>query len=357
MARFKKMTVAAYPHATEPEPLAADEQAITGGAALVVARDAVKRAPVPQPEDRDRFATLQQITVHADDQTLARAAVEAAARLWCMKPGEAAEADRKAVGQVARFLVWAAFGDIVDEGRAFTRANVNEYLAVKATTSESSARQQRYVLYAIGRQLHPHEFPPARGMSVPRRKRLLAASRTEIAKLQAIIPGLPTMMALRTQALLDLASGAGARPGDFKTLRGTAITSIAIDGQAIAVVTLPNHLGGVRQIPVVDPKVSARLLALSARVGTGLVLAPKATKAERNIVNRINSDLRRYGHPTTDPIALRHRWILDLAQTAPAALLLQLADVGDLRVLVDQRPLLPTYKLRHAITILQETQK
>lgn len=187
-----------------------------------------------------------------------------------------------------------------------------------------------------------------------RRKRTPAVDGFNVAKWQAVIPGLPTLLGQRAQALLDLALGAGARPGDFKTLRGTAITSIAVDGHAVAVVNLPNHNGGVRQIPVVDPKISARLLGLAARVADGLVLSPKAIAPERNSVNRVNSDFKRYGHPRIDLVALRNRWVLDLAASVPAALLLQLADVGDLRVLVDQRPLLPTFTIRHAITLLKE---
>jgi hypothetical protein len=355
MARFKKMRVAAGVPPVGPDPVASNGPESLCDTAIIVARDAVKRAPIPPSDQDDRIAQLQQVTLRAEDPVLARAAVCAAARLWCLKPGTANDADRKAVGQIARFLMWAAFGGVIDEGRAFTRGVVDEYLTFKMTTSEKAARQQRYVLYGVGRVLHPHEFPSAKGVSAPRRKRLPAASRAEIARLQVIIAGLPPAMGQRTQALLDLAYGAGARAGDFKSLRGTAITSIAVSGQAVAVVTLPNHQGGVRQIPVVDPKTTARLLGLAAGVGDGLILAPNAANADRNIVNRINSDLRRHGHPAMDPIALRHRWILDLAQNVPAALLLQLADVGDLRVLVDQRPLLPTYKLRHAITILQGT--
>ena len=267
------------------------------------------------------------------------------------------EADRKAVGQIARFLMWAAFGGVIDERRAFRRANVNEYLAVRSLTSDRSSRQVRYVLYKVGRRLHPREYPYHDAVPEPPRKRLEAASPTEIARLQAIIPGLPALLGLRTQALLDLTHGAGARPGDFKTLRGTAITSLAWEGRAIAIVTLPNHGGGVRQVPVIDRQIGARLLGLAAAVGPGLVLSPTSNTSERNIVNRINSDLRRHGHSGFDPIAMRHRWIVELSKTVPAALLLQLADIGDLRSLDDQRHMLPAYKLRHTITILQDSQR
>jgi hypothetical protein len=353
MARFNRMAIAADTPAVDSQPIPAGEQAVAAYAALV-ARDAVRRTPAPPPEKQDQFTALRRVSMQVDDPVLERAAVDAAARLWCMKSDKAGEADIKAVGQIARFLVWAAFGGVVDEGRALTRAVADEYLAVKETTSEKAARQKKYVLYGVGRLMNPHEFPPPNEVSAPRRKGVPAANGFDIARLQAVIPGLPTALGQRAQAVLDLALGAGTRAGDFKTLRGTAITSIAVDGHAVAVVTLPNHNGGVRQVPVVDPKISARLLGLTARVAHGLVLAPKAVRAERNIVNRVNSDLRSHGHPGMDPIALRNRWVLDLANTVPAALLLQLADVSDLRVLVDQYSLLSTFTLRHAITLLKE---
>lgn len=134
----------------------------------------------------------------------------------------------------------------------------------------------------------------------------------------------------------------------------TAITSVAVGGRAISVVTLPNLGGGVRQVPVVDPDTSGRLLALAARVGDSLVLAPHAAVAERNIVNRVSEQLRELGHPRMDPVALRNRWLLDLAEKVPAVLLQQLADVCELRILMDMRARVQQYKLRHAITLMTE---
>ena len=189
-------------------------------------------------------------------------------------------------------------------------------------------------------------------VNAPQRQHHPVAKADEIRRLQAIIPGLPTALSLRAQALLDLTYGAGARPADFKTLRGTAITSIAVDGRAVSVVALPNLAGGVRKVPVVDPSISARLLGLSVRVSDGLVLAPNARVAERNIVNRVSEQLRVLGHPRLDAMAMRNRWVLDLADRIPAVLLQQLADLCELRILVDERALMPKYKLRHSITIL-----
>jgi hypothetical protein len=114
--------------------------------------------------------------------------------------------------------------------------------------------------------------------------------------------------------LLDLSYGAGARPSDFRTLRGSAITSVDVGGRAISVVALPNLGGGVRQVPVVDSRIGARLLGLAATFGDRLVLAPHAVTAERNIVNRVSEQLRSHGHGSLDAVALRNRWLLDLAE-------------------------------------------
>jgi hypothetical protein len=161
---------------------------------------------------------------------------------------------------------------------------------------------------------------------------------------------------MRALALADLSYGVGARPADFKVLRGTAITTVRSHGRAICVVALPNTAGGVRQVPVLDAGINSRLIELAARVGDGLVLAPNAEFAERNIVNRISEKLTNKGYPPVRTVALRNRWILDMAERRiPTAMLLQLADVLDLRVLTDLRKELPHFKIRHAITILQES--
>ncbi len=75
---------------------------------------------------------------------------------------------------------------------------------------------------------------------------------------------------------------------------------------------------------------------------------------ERNATNRIGEQLRARGHGTINAAALRNRWILDLADRVPAALLLQLADVVDVQVLADQRTQLPIYSIYRAIALMTE---
>jgi hypothetical protein len=358
MARFKKMMIAsAAPGGSEAksgEAACSDSPAKT---VVAVARAAVRELPALPLSESDRLARLLRCTVAADNPAVAEAAIEAAAILRCQVPFTTAEQDRKTVGHIARFLVWSAFGDVVDPIRAFTKANVDEHLAATATGSRRSYQQRRYVLYGTGRRLHPQQFPASQPRNAQMRHRHPVASRSEIRNLQAIIPRLPSRLGQRAQALVDLSYGAGARPADFRTLRGTAITSIGIDGRAISVVALPNLGGGVRQVPVVDPDISARLLGLAASIGDRLVLAPNAASAERNIVNRVSEQLRSHGHASLDPVGLRNRWVLDLAERVPAVLLQQLGDLCELRILVDERSLVQQYKLRHAITILTEAQR
>jgi len=357
MARFKKMVIAGTSAVDDYQPAVVDGGDLSSGSAFAVAKAAVKELPGLPLAEADRLARLLGQRVTASSPEVARAAIEAAAALRCQVPYSTDGQDRKTVGHIARFLVWSAFGDVVDPYRAFTKANVDEYLAATATESRRSLDQRRYILYGTGRRLHPQQFPAALQPNTPQRSVRPVASHSEIRRLQMIVPRLPALLGQRTQALLDLCYGAGTRPADLRRLRGTAISSVDFDGRAITVVTLPNLGGGVRQVPVVDPAIGARLLGLAATIGDRLLLAPHARVAERNIVNRVSEQLRHHGHAGLDPVALRNRWVLDTAERVPAVLLQQLADLCELRILVEERAQTRRYKLRHAITILTEAHR
>lgn len=320
-----------------------------------VAAEAVRDLPAVPPSEEQRRARLLLLTVRAPNAQIAAAAVEAAATARCLVPFTCLSTDRNTAAAIARFLVWTAYPTgVVDLRRGFRRSNVDRYLRSSGTGAERGLRERRNILYGTGRVLHPREYPPARVVPAPRATRQAAATPTEIRDLKALIPRLPDTLAARAQVLFDLCYGAGARSADFKTLRGTAIATTRSYGRAFSVVTLPNNAGGVRQVPVIDPVISARLVALSARVGPGLVLAPDAEFAERNIVNRVSEKLRARGYPGLNTAALRNRWVLDLAERVPAAMLIQLADLVDVRVLADQRDQLRRYKTRHIITLMME---
>lgn len=352
MSRIKRFAPAdasmSVPDAVPPEPL-------LEAASAFMQRAALTPVPEPGPDLEERMAMLTAITIRYPDPKIAREAVLQAAKVQCMTDFSCETTDKKSCAEVARHLAWAAVGGVVDAKRALKRGPVDERLEVTGAQKPRGHRQVRHVLYTAGRLFHPREYPPERVTPVARTKRK-AASYDEIRSFYRVVWELPTPLGMRALALADLSYGVGARAADFKVLRGTSITTVRSHGRAICVVALPNVAGGVRQVPVLEPGINSRLIELSARVGDGLVLAPNAEFAERNIVNRISEKLTNKGYPPVRAAALRNRWILDIAERCiPTALLLQLADVADLRVLSDLRKELPHFKIRHAITIQQES--
>lgn len=357
MPRYRAMTVAkGLPPTAEDPGAVSPRYPEPSERAVEVARASVKGLQPPDPSNGSRYERLVRGRTPASgvDPQLFRAVVEAAATLCCRLPDVGADQDRKRFGVIKRFLVWAAFDEVIDPVRAFTREAVDEHLRTYPTASHRSRTQYQVALYAAGRLLHPRQYPPSDGHSGGRVKARSAATPGQVQALQTSIRLLPDPLRWRAQTVFDLTYGAGARSPELRTLRGNAIAQMPIDGRVVSVVTLPNTGGGVREVPVLDRVISTRLLELAVYIGDRLVLAPQADVAERNIVNRISSDLRRHGHPGIDPVALRNRWVLNLATAVPAALLIQLVDTQDLRVIADHRKSLPHYKIRHIATILKE---
>lgn len=351
MARYSRMKPAdraVVPEEAPPEPT-------LEAATAFMRRAAQTKLPEPGSDVAERMAGLTGITIRHPDPEVAKQAVLEAAKVVCMIDFTYTSTDRKMCGELGRHFGWAALDGVVDAKAALKRRVVDERLAFKGELKPRGLRQARCILYKAGRLFHPREYPAARVLPAPRTKQM-AASYREIRDLYRAAWEMPTPLGMRALTLVDLSYGVGARPADFKELRGTAITTVRSQGRAICVVALPNKAGGVREVPVLDSGINSRLIELAARVGDGLVLAPKAQVAERNIVNRISEKLTKKGYPRVRTTALRNRWILDIAERPiPAALLLQLADISDLRVLADLRKELPRYKIRHAITIMQES--
>lgn len=320
------------------------------------ARVPVAELPAPAECDLDRYRRLLTVRVRSMDPTIGEEGVESAARARCLLPFTRESTDRNAAALIARFLVAEASAvGAVEAKSAFRRTNVDRYLNVRARRgTERSLRECRNVLYAVGRVIHPREYPAARVLPAPRFTRQEAASTRHVRELYALVPGLPASLSGRLQVLIDLSYGAGARPADLKELRGNAIKHIRYDGRPITVVTLPNLSGGVREVPVLDAPIGGRIAAWADHVGDDLLLTPGRGKAERNAPNRVSEHLRRLGYGGVSVTALRNRWVLDLAERVPAALLVQLADVVDIRVLADQREQLITYRTRHAVTVMAE---
>jgi hypothetical protein len=326
--------------------------------AASVLRTAVVPLAEPGPDQLERLQRLTTSTsINHKNQKVAREAVTEAAKLRCAIEFTSSSSDRHWTAIVARFLTWAAVNDVVDARRALRRGVVEEFLHYESSRRPRGLRNVRRVLMAAGRKLYPQEYPPEHGLTAPRLKGQQAASHEEIRKLYRLVQELPTELGTRALAVIDLSYGAGVRRHEFKTLRGSAINTVNSTGHQVCVVTLPNSAGGVRTVPVIDADIGSRLLVLAAQVGDGLVLSPDRDVPGRNTVNRISEQMRRRGYAGLQPVALRNRWILDLAERVPAALLLQLADVLDLRVLADQRAQLPRYDARRTVTILEEIRR
>lgn len=312
--------------------------------------------PREPPGNAERLGVLTRITIRCSDPQVAQDAVAAAAKARCMIDCASEYADIKATGVIARFLAWAAHDGVVDAHRAFRRGVVDEYLTLKSNRKPRGARECRNILYGTGRLFHSREFPSARELSAPRLKRQPAASPDEIRSLYRMIRELPPRLERQAQILVDLSYGVGARPAEVKVLTGNAITAVPWNASTVCVVALPNSAGGVRKVPAVDHDIADRLLGL-AELGTRSVFAARTKIADRNLTNRVNGHLRDRGYQTISVAALRNRWLIDLAQRIPAALLLQLADVADMRVLADQRPLLPHYTVEESISLMREAQQ
>lgn len=118
-------------------------------------------------------------------------------------------------------------------------------------------------------------------------------------------------------------------------------------GELSAVVELRGRGLVRRTVPVVHPGPATRLLARAAEVGPDAPVMPVNRRGvvSANILNRISADLIRRGYTGVDFGALRAGWILGLAADphVPAAALLRLTGMRDLRVLADRADQLPVY--------------
>ena len=345
MARFRAMPAANTERVSKPaDPASAPSTPVERGPVL---------PPMHPAIDPQRYASLANLTLRDADKRYEAAALEAAKRLCLLDPDEVIvhHTDRMKVGNIARYLVAEAVrAGGFNYKAAFRRANVDcalEAMALRMTGK--SVKMMRSQFYAVGRRVHPREYPAPRSL-VPNVVRSTATSPEQIRRLYALAPSLPTVHAQRLHMVLDLCHGAGARPSDLKTLRGVDVHETTWDQERVALVRLTNVGGGTRLVPVADPAASDRLLAAAAERGTGHMMTFAGDKIGRNTANKVSEYLVRRGHEGLNAIAARHRWMLNLAQIVPAALLMQLADAGELRVLGEQRHLLSSFETLHAVS-------
>ncbi|MFT3716472.1 MAG: hypothetical protein QM774_11140 [Gordonia sp. (in: high G+C Gram-positive bacteria)] len=313
--------------------------------------------PRPAPNMAERYDRLAALTIRVPDAAVGRLAIRDAARLRCMLPELAHKTEVSRTRAVARFIALEAIthGGQVAPRAAFKRQAVDRYIGQVGLSSERGLRELRTVLYETGRLLHPREYPAARVLPAPRFKREPAATAEQVRYWQSLVGGVPTALGQQLQTLLDLCLGVGARPSDLRHLRGRDIQQIPVRGTGqVTAVTLPNLSGGSRVIPVFDPAIARRLRLRAAYVGPEHLLLTGGLVGERNLANRTSERLKRHGYETVSCSALRGRWILTLSDSVPAALLMQLADLVDIRVLADQRDRLRRYDLAEAAVLTSE---
>ncbi len=163
--------------------------------------------------------------------------------------------DMSHVQHVIRFIAGYVEPPLpIDVQSVFRRSVVDGYINhLIATGRERGARQNQYLYYAVGRLVHPREYPLSRAASKkPKRRTAAPASDTLIADWYRTAASLSGEQQRRAYVSLDLALGAGVRQGELSRVRGTSISSTTYFGREHAVVTLPNRAGGVRHVPVVD---------------------------------------------------------------------------------------------------------
>lgn len=349
-------------HRALPSLRASDDEPATTQAPAPMPRAAAESStrqvtPSFRPDiDAERYARLDTLTINTADKRFNTVAVESAKRLWCSTTAHSAKSDRDRVGSLARYLAAeAARVDNFNYKAALRRANVDRYLKARSIhLSPKSVGHLRSALYEVGRLVHPREYPARHAVEVQRIRRIAPTPRDEVRGWYALAPALPSVLSRRLFVLLDLCFGAGARASDLKVLRGTDISETVWEGEPVALVRMFNLPGGTRTVPVADPEMSQRLIALSAVRGSRFLITDGDEEIRKNTVNKIGEHLHKRGHGTINATALRHRWLMNLADTVPAALMMQLADISDIRLLASERHQLPTYGTQHAVAWVKE---
>lgn len=362
MGRHKKMTSA--PPA--PNGSTATRAGVPTDA---VSAESTPGAGVPAPDDldavrprrmtvrmlpdgaRQRYEKLVATTnIRVPDGPFREEALDQAAKLQACTPFVSEEVDRKSVRVVAHVLYDDALEtQVVDERHALTRDRVNRWLVREAKrVSGRSVKTYEQILARVGRLLYPQQFPAARVVSGSRKKAQRASAPGTAEELYAVVPSLNPHFAQMLLWVLDLVTGAGLRSSEIKTLRGSDFSVVHLGpNRVVVVVRIISRWGKPRRVPVIDPAKGHRLLTRAQEVGSGTFLPLTADgQLDRNALNRVNAVLKEQGFPVVDALGLRNRWLVDLASSPgiPAAALLHLAGVSDLRILADQVEQLPKYK-------------
>lgn len=358
MGRYKKMS-AAVPTGEDSPPGATAERSGHGTVDGWDGQQYQPRAPRMRVEmldehQRARYDLLiATTTIKVAEGPLKEQALESAAILQARCPFVSETADRRGFRRLARYLYDDALDhgedgqEAVDEWRALSKQHVNQWLSRKAQTStRRSVKTYEQDLARAGRLIYPQQYPPPRGHSASRQKGQRAVVPGTAEFLYSIAVSLSPKHARMLRWQLDLITGAGMRTGEIKDLRGSDVSVMCDGDDDLVVVRVPGRWGKVRWVPVVDPEKAARILARARQVGEGLFVPLTVNgEVDRNALNRINRVLKKRGFASVDAVGLRNRWLVDLAcrPGIPAAALMSVAGVGDLRILADQADSLPKY--------------
>lgn len=282
--------------------------------------------------DHQRVAMLRGVRPRLGEGNLAVEALECAALVWACVP--ARPSDRDSVSLLARCL----FDDgtvhgYLDVCRALVPDNVERWLGQRAECETTgSVRRDRTILRTAGRVVHPQRYAPPRsrhGQVALQVRSVAAVNDGEVLRLYAVTRRVPEGLAQRMLIVLDLVTGAGARPAEIRDFRGTDV----IDrGRGQIAVRLVNRFGASRVVPIVGELKAQRLQQLSILHGPD----PFLTGSLRNRVNRVQEDLARAGFAEQlNVTALRSWWILKVAE-APVSLTMlhSLSDTKDFRRLL-----------------------
>ncbi|NKU37705.1 hypothetical protein GS887_27665 [Rhodococcus hoagii] len=204
-----------------------------------------------------------------------------------------------------------------DPRAALRRANVDRYLEEQRGYGSRSLHTRLWMLYAAGRIFHPGEYPRERAIA-PRTKHVPPASTVEVEQLLALVPTCAAVVGQRLQTVVDLCWGVGARRADFRYLQGTAISTRRWQGQTVALVELRNNAGGTRTVPAFEPDLVERLGRLSDYAAMGWCW--HRTRRPPNATRSTGSPRPFAAWASgVNPVALRHRWMLDMAERLPAS--------------------------------------
>lgn len=265
--------------------------------------------------------------------------------------------DIAAYAELARYLQrWAIGHGYLDVTHALTGVELARWVHAQRASgmSAGTVRTRRARLVEVARLLHPHDFRSGRSESaVAQSNRVSPVSEADMRLIQHYAPMTPDDLRTRFDTIFAIVPWTGARPAELRQLRGSDIHRRSTPIGDIAVVSLTNHRGKVRHIPVVDRSAAERLLALGDRYGD----RPVVGTHDRNALNRCREHLQRRGVTVDFTVdRLRSTWLIRLShQRIPLALALYLADTWDTRVFRELAGHLPVYDQDQAIDLLTGT--